>query len=323
MVNLVSKVLIFSLFNRSGSLAGEHSGKDGIKGGFHHIWKMEVPVTVKTFIWKAIHEGLPTRKNLARRGVVDSALCPICKQVEETTCHVVWSCMAASDVWADQFSVVQKWDSRDMNFCSLWELLTTGLCLKQLEQVACVMRRIWLRQNQFIFEGKFADPKTVYSSVGTLKLNWDAGIEVEAGRMGASILVRDSTGEVIAVMAKVQESVFQPVLAELLALWRAVTFCLELGLTAVVFEGDAQSSIKEINSSDENCKWYGQILEDVKSILMDKSSWRVQYVSRKSNQAAHHLGKFALKYVEDEIVWMEEVPECIYSFIAADRQCNA
>lgn len=59
------------------------------------------------------------KKNLFHKRVFDSALRPICEQVEETTCHALWNCGAASDVWAEHFSVLQKWQCTEEDFCSV------------------------------------------------------------------------------------------------------------------------------------------------------------------------------------------------------------
>lgn len=34
--------------------------------------------------WKACHDLLPTRQNLAKRKIIDSPLCPICEREAET-----------------------------------------------------------------------------------------------------------------------------------------------------------------------------------------------------------------------------------------------
>jgi hypothetical protein len=53
-------------------------------------WNMKVPNVVKLFLWKALHNLLPTRVNLAKKGVTTDKLCPICAMEEETVLHVLW-----------------------------------------------------------------------------------------------------------------------------------------------------------------------------------------------------------------------------------------
>lgn len=41
---------------------------------WQEIWKMHVPGVVKTFIWKAVHNILPTKHNLKRKNIIESFL---------------------------------------------------------------------------------------------------------------------------------------------------------------------------------------------------------------------------------------------------------
>lgn len=104
------------------------------------IWKMRVPQSVKIFIWKAINEALPTKRNLFHRRITEIALCPICEQSKETS-HALWSCGVASDVWAEQ-CVPQKWSSAKDEFSNVWERLVSGLNMQKLGEVACVLQKI-------------------------------------------------------------------------------------------------------------------------------------------------------------------------------------
>lgn len=61
------------------------------------IWSMNNPGGVKTFIWKAINDCLPTRVNLTKRKIIEDPRCPFCEGEEESICHTLWSCAAASD----------------------------------------------------------------------------------------------------------------------------------------------------------------------------------------------------------------------------------
>lgn len=96
--------------------------------------------------------------------VTDTDLCPICNLAKETTCHALWSCAVASEVWADYLSLLQKWDSAEADFRGLWERMVSVLDLQKLGEVACVLRKIWFRRHKFIFESKFDSPRVVYNN---------------------------------------------------------------------------------------------------------------------------------------------------------------
>ena len=59
------------------------------------LWKVRVPNKMKVFAWKACHEILPTRVNLAKRNIIRENLCLCCQRVPETVIHAIWECPVA------------------------------------------------------------------------------------------------------------------------------------------------------------------------------------------------------------------------------------
>nr|GEZ11128.1 RNA-directed DNA polymerase, eukaryota [Tanacetum cinerariifolium] len=56
-------------------------------------WAKYVPIKVNVFAWRARLDRLPTRDNLAKRGVImDSSLCPICGLFPENAQHFFFGC---------------------------------------------------------------------------------------------------------------------------------------------------------------------------------------------------------------------------------------
>ncbi|XP_042939514.1 uncharacterized protein LOC122274550 [Carya illinoinensis] len=173
------------------------------------------------FMWKALTDSLPTRKNLLKRRIIVNSSCPICESEEESIGHAIRNCVSASDVWNEIESPVQKWGCSEKDLFVVWAKMVEILSQEQLELVATVMRKIWLRMNQFVFENAFTDPKFLFkqavdslaefqlaqaaegkgqcsrsSAVGrnlcrwqkpapnTVKANWDAALKDKEGKMG-------------------------------------------------------------------------------------------------------------------------------------------
>ena len=42
------------------------------------VWFLKVPHKVNIFVWKLLHEGIPTRMNLKKRFHLVDDICPIC-----------------------------------------------------------------------------------------------------------------------------------------------------------------------------------------------------------------------------------------------------
>lgn len=64
-------------------------------------------------MWKAIHEGLPTFNTLAQRHITNINSCPQCNNVPETTSHVLFQCIVASQVW--QLIISQRTQNNHIN----------------------------------------------------------------------------------------------------------------------------------------------------------------------------------------------------------------
>ena len=74
------------------------------------IWASSVPAKVKTFLWKACHESLPTKAGLFRRRVIPHPYCDHCHGAIEDTLHALWSCPVLAQVWqsSSEFAALLK-----------------------------------------------------------------------------------------------------------------------------------------------------------------------------------------------------------------------
>jgi hypothetical protein len=53
------------------------------------IWSPNIPNVVKTFMWRACQNLLPTKANLAKRKIITNSSRPICGLENETTSHIL------------------------------------------------------------------------------------------------------------------------------------------------------------------------------------------------------------------------------------------
>jgi hypothetical protein len=109
-------------------------------------------------MWKACHILLSTKENLFKRIVVQNKLCPCCGKEEKSILHALWGCPSAQDVWGYTVGVWGRILSCCLNiFWPGWarEIWTYLL--------AIVARKIWLRRNSLVFDGKFIHPNILFS----------------------------------------------------------------------------------------------------------------------------------------------------------------
>ncbi|GKF46752.1 RNA-directed DNA polymerase, eukaryota, reverse transcriptase zinc-binding domain protein [Tanacetum coccineum] len=73
--------------------------------GKHHCWNSLIPRKVNICVWRASLDRLPSRANLAMRGVeLSSTSCPFCESVVEDIDHSLIRCPYVIKVWRKVWS---------------------------------------------------------------------------------------------------------------------------------------------------------------------------------------------------------------------------
>ena len=130
----------------------EHSRARMDRPMWKKIWKLNVPPKVRTFLWRACSNILPTRGNLHRRKVQVEPTCGLCCQCIETVEHVLWDCPLARNVWALSIGKIQKCTNVAPDFYTLFKWMNDKLNQQELEQWATVSWATWNARNKFCFE---------------------------------------------------------------------------------------------------------------------------------------------------------------------------
>jgi ribonuclease HI len=306
------------------------------------IWKIQCARVVKTFLWQACTNILPTKELLFKRHITADPLCPICGLVTETISHILWSCPSAKDVWMECSPKVHKCTSDAVDFIHVLENMMERVDADQMHLFVTVARQLWLRRNAVVFGGAMVAPSdlvrrareqfeavcdavvtpipaivassllTVWQPppVGHVKINWDASISKQHHKMGVGIVVRDHAGKALVMACATKEFVNNPTMAEAVGAWLAVDLAKRLDLRNVLLEGDALEVVEAI-TKEGNC-WtvYGQVVNDIKEELRTWQGWAFQHVSRRANGVAHQLAQLPFMHgVGRE--WRAEFPLCV------------
>ncbi|XP_004289445.1 PREDICTED: putative ribonuclease H protein At1g65750-like [Fragaria vesca subsp. vesca] len=64
-----------------------------------HLWKLNCPPKLKTFMWSVLHQKILTNVQRVRRGFSTIASCPICKNADETLLHLLRDCPRSQAIW--------------------------------------------------------------------------------------------------------------------------------------------------------------------------------------------------------------------------------
>ena len=130
-------------------------------------------------------------------------------------------------------------------------------------------------------------------------------------------MVCDSQGWVLAALTEKVDGVQDAEVIEALAIRRAIRFAIETSFNCVIIESDSLSVVEAIQDTAESTCHIGNIIEDVKILSKTMKSCEFHHTKREANQVAHTLAHNAIKVVS-ELVWIEEIPQCVSDVIQID-----
>jgi hypothetical protein len=168
--NFSVKSAYFMELNRKQRDDGEASTPSEEKEFWKDIWRLKVTNTTKNFLWRACSDIIPTKENLARKGVLEDDICEICGRESETVLHALWLCPSAQDVWGSCCLKIQKMQTM---YRDLKEMLIDMLRRcdgEEAELFAVIAKGIWTKRNGVVFGKDFAHPKVIVNgAINNLK----------------------------------------------------------------------------------------------------------------------------------------------------------
>ena len=319
------------------------------------IWKLNCPRVIQLFLWKACNNILPTKENIFRRAVTLDDKCPICTLEQETIEHSLWSCPVTKDVWMMCPPRIHKSPSDEVDFSTIFVCLVERLSVEELRMLGFVARQIWLRRNDVVFNGNLKSPERIVQAarlqmeqfdqasackitdkstmgnnrirthvrwmkppVRAVKINWDAALNERTGVAGLGVIARDHEGRTVAMQCSSFKHINNPTTAKTLAAWKSVVLGVQLGVIYMELEGDAKEVVQGMNCASNSARRDGSVLNDIKTLLHNFNTWKVTYINRRANWAAHSLARLALS-VRGDHIWFENFPLSVQEIVSAEQ----
>ncbi|XP_050207258.1 uncharacterized protein LOC126656694 [Mercurialis annua] len=302
---------------------------DYSKSDWQNLWLLKVYPRIKFFLWRAIHDVLPTGVNISIRSS-GSLLCVHCGEMESTA-HLLFTCPFVQRIWFLSPLGLQASCLPSLPFQLLWKYITKQLIhldpTKDLLSLCCFLCWfIWKFRNKKLFENEdgseiqvtnaatsaFHEFKDINQSaspasvqlqspelqlswspppLGYIKINYDAATSKDHHCGFIAALARTSTCTVISPFNAYFRHIWDPGILEFLALREAMNWAVSCRWSHVIFEGDALQVSQVINSfSVVNYKTSG-ICHDVWRLRSMFSDCRFQHIGRCCNVKAHDLAK--------------------------------
>lgn len=94
------------------------------------IWKVKVPLKINHFIWKLLHNSLPTFLNLKQMGISLDPTCPLCHEEDEASTHLFLLCPFARACWHGSSLAIHASDYANISIQHWLNILLTRHNLK-------------------------------------------------------------------------------------------------------------------------------------------------------------------------------------------------
>ncbi|KAL0004830.1 hypothetical protein SO802_012391 [Lithocarpus litseifolius] len=315
---------------------------------WREIWSLKVPPKVKSLLWRACRNAMPTKNALFQRKIAPDHLCDRCHASAETPLHALWSCSELDSVWTD----VELWSNRSLvqfvDFKELlsWQIKNNG----QLELFAVTAWTIWNQRNRVRlnqpadalhqlahlskawledYQGRQVTTATpVQQGLQSVthwkpppsdfyKINFDGAVFPNEKKTGVGVVIRDHRGWVIASCSKLIHQQLDCSEIEAFAAGWALSFALDVGVNRAVLEGDSWSVIKGLMEEERLLTPLGLLIEDAKKLSHCFVELCYSHAKRECNRLAHNLARYAV-CIPDFFVWMEDVPSQFQNVLQAD-----
>jgi hypothetical protein len=150
---------------------------------FKFIWKCPAPSKMLGLVWMVLHDKVPTRVNLVRRGVIpgngDQA-CALCGEGAESVEHLFLYCKVIMQVWERILVWLGLQFMLPHNILSLLIYVATILGCKPLRRglimIWCsVIWIVWRHRNRIIFENGIVDGAGLLEEIKVASWKWWIG----------------------------------------------------------------------------------------------------------------------------------------------------
>ncbi|KAL4584401.1 hypothetical protein LXL04_009002 [Taraxacum kok-saghyz] len=145
---------------------------------YKHWWNNWIPLKINFFGWRAVLNRLPTKLELAKRGVpIPSAYCRFCGQMEEDDSHLFLQCTWIKEVW-ERWSTWSELDLEGTHKVEQLLNLTHSTCqsTKQKKLIHAVtlvtLWTIWKARNDQIFNNRRTTPCRIIEEIKAQSFLW-------------------------------------------------------------------------------------------------------------------------------------------------------
>ena len=290
--------------------------------------------------------------NLSKRGINTAGCCTRCKQEPETLIHALVECPAASLIWQHSAFGQQVSNWWGMTGSDLLSKVESTFSRGEIEIFCMVLWMCWCDRNRMVHGDRPGEAKQLVEKAGFIlfefqaaskmpevyksqdsqiqnsgkwkpppqsqqKLNVDASVVTGMPQIGVGGVIRDAHGEVLGAFTKQVQGIFEPLMAELIAIRTGLMFARDIGIMSHVIESDCIGAVQAIQTGSTSGE-LGVIIEDIRHMQLVGIGGTCHFAPRQCNVVAHALAKQGMSAV-DNLSWVEDFPSALSAFVNADK----
>ncbi|XP_074266449.1 uncharacterized protein LOC141589722 [Silene latifolia] len=319
---------------------------------WNRLWNVPVWPRVKLFFWQLCHEALATRANIATRVRGDNSFCSLCNSFFETSSHFFKECIVAQRVW--EGLEINRDEEEGVGIRDWVEARWREMGVREQARFMVGCWALWEHRNKVVFDQREVDPGDVIKRAwdvveetdsggwgfegnggggyrrqdqerrkgwerpkeGFVKVNVDAGVKEEDG-VSLGVVCRDCEGRVLWGISCVQEQVWEPQVAEAVAVLEGVMEARRRGYTKVVIESDCLQVIDALKRKAKGRSDLALVIDDILAASSYFNSVLWSYTCRVNNSVAHSLAHLFPRSV-GRFVWSGDLPPIANNAVSFD-----
>ncbi|KAM6576935.1 hypothetical protein CsatB_028772 [Cannabis sativa] len=125
------------------------------------FWNLVLPPKIRIFVWKVLHNILPTAAALFKKKVLTSAECSLCALSWESIGHALFGCKHAKVIWKTSKFRLDLSKAQNMFNGDYLHSLSTILNQQDFELLLCIMWGIWTDRNKVVYGGSPRQPAAI------------------------------------------------------------------------------------------------------------------------------------------------------------------
>ncbi|KAK4847768.1 hypothetical protein QYF36_005675 [Acer negundo] len=155
----------------------------------------------------------------------------------------------------------------------------------------------------------------------TFKVNVDSTLDLERGRSGAGIVIRDNTRRIMKVVALVFEGRVSVDIAEAKAIYEGLVLAKKSGLLPLSIESDSLNVVKLCNGEITTRSDVFNVISEIQIIVNREERILISHIPRICNRVAHEVARREIS-LENSVFLEDPFPPWLQMVAISDVNSN-